>query len=153
MRLVQSDRYRTVSQLLSCEARDIRFVAALIILCISPNCSGLILAYDIAADAYNLYAVPNNLYTLSKSVKSVLTKRPDAERLDPAAVWAILKTHMQPTDLVIIGNISISITNDDTFEASSPCPRKIQMSVDQQFRTVSGMSFWVGRRAGAEPPA
>ena len=33
------------------------------------------------------------------------------------------------------------------------CPRKIQMSVFLQFRSVSGTLFWVGRRAGAEPPA
>ena len=32
------------------------------------------------------------------------------------------------------------------------CPRKIQMSVDQQFRTVSGTSFGVERRAGRGAP-
>jgi hypothetical protein len=38
-------------------------------------------------------------------------------------------------------------------EAERRCPRKIQMSVFLQFRSVSGTLFWVGRRAGAEPPA
>ena len=33
------------------------------------------------------------------------------------------------------------------------CQPKIQMSVFLQFRSVSVTWFWVGRRAGAEPPA